>query len=139
MTDCVCPQRPTAPSFECALHDTSRSGHGRRVLDTPIGRLRAIGLAEGVSFLVLLGVAMPLKYLAGMPLAVKIVGWLHGVLFVAFCVALAQAMRAHGWSYRRAAACFIASLVPFGTFVMDRSLAREEAELRGGPAAREAG
>ena len=48
-----------------------------------IGRLRAVALAEGISFLVLLGVAMPLKYLADMPLAVRIAGWLHGLLFIA--------------------------------------------------------
>ena len=54
----------------------------------PIPLLRAAGLAEAVSFLVLLGVAMPLKYLAGMPQAVKVVGWAHGLLFMGFCAAL---------------------------------------------------
>jgi hypothetical protein len=48
------------------------------VLKTSLGRLRVIGFVEGVSFLVLLGAAMPLKYLADMPLAVKIVGSAHG-------------------------------------------------------------
>ncbi|MSP17466.1 MAG: DUF3817 domain-containing protein, partial [Myxococcales bacterium] len=45
---------------------------------TPIGRLRVVAFAEGCSFLLLLGVAMPLKYLAGLPLAVRLVGSLHG-------------------------------------------------------------
>ena len=63
------------------------------MLSHSIGRLRAIGMLEGVSFLVLLGVAMPLKYLAGMPAAVKIVGWVHGILFVALCWTLAEVQR----------------------------------------------
>ncbi len=94
---------------------------------TAIGRLRLIGLVEGVSYLVLLGIAMPLKYLAGYPLAVKWVGWAHGVLFVAFCVALAQVFFQHRWTLSQGIKAFIASLLPFGTFVLDRSLKAEAA------------
>nr|MBJ6878079.1 DUF3817 domain-containing protein [Vibrio cholerae] len=54
------------------------------MLSTPIGRLRAIGLIEGISFLLLLFVAMPLKYFAGFATAVKITGMAHGVLFILF-------------------------------------------------------
>jgi integral membrane protein len=54
------------------------------MLRTSIGRLRAIGLTEAVSFLVLLGIAMPLKYFADLPRAGTIAGWLHGVLFITF-------------------------------------------------------
>ncbi|HZO12863.1 MAG TPA: DUF3817 domain-containing protein [Polyangiaceae bacterium] len=97
------------------------------VLKTPIGRLRATALIEATSFLVLLGIAMPLKYLAGIPLAVKIVGWIHGVLFIAFCIALFQAMRAHSWPFSRAALVFVAALLPFGPFVIDARLRREDA------------
>jgi integral membrane protein len=99
------------------------------VLKTAIGRLRAIGLLEGASFLVLLGVAMPLKYFAGIPIAVKIVGWMHGLLFIGFCAALADATRTHGWGIGRAGLGFIAALVPFGTFVFDGSLRREQRAL----------
>jgi integral membrane protein len=102
------------------------------MLKTPIGRLRAIGLIEGTSYLVLLAIAMPLKYLAGMPMAVKVAGWFHGVFFVLFCVALAQAMFAARWSIVRAAGVFIASLIPFGTYVIDGRLKRED-EARGRP------
>jgi integral membrane protein len=98
---------------------------------TPIGRLRAVGIAEGLSLLLLLGVAMPLKYLAGMPLAVKIVGWIHGVLFILFCVALAQARAASGWSIAKSAGLLLAALLPFGTFVVDGRLRREDAARRG--------
>lgn len=100
---------------------------------TPIGRLRAAGLVEGVSFLILLGIAMPLKYLAGMPIAVKIAGWIHGILFILFFVALVQARRAAGWSASEAGIVLIAGLLPFGPFVIDRRLRREETENRAGP------
>ena len=58
----------------------------KEYLNSAIGRLRFVGLLEGVSLLVLLGIAMPLKYLANQPDAVKLVGWAHGVLFVLFVV-----------------------------------------------------
>ncbi len=91
-------------------------------MKTAIGRLRTIGMIEGVSFLLLLGVAMPMKYLAGQPLAVKVVGWLHGVLFVAFCYALMRAKVEHDWGVKQTAIPFIASLIPFGPFVIDKRL-----------------
>src|SRR5690349_20635048 len=52
--------------------------------NTSLGRFRAIALLEGLSFVLLLFIAMPLKYLAGMPLGVKMVGWAHGMLFVLY-------------------------------------------------------
>lgn len=96
------------------------------MLKTPIGRLRAVGMVEAVSFLLLLGVAMPLKYLAGQPMAVKIVGWIHGLLFVLFCVVLYQAMMDEEWPVKKAALFFVAALLPFGPFVMDGKLRKEE-------------
>lgn len=90
----------------------------------PLERLRWIGKIEGVSFLVLLGIAMPLKYLAGLPLAVTIVGWAHGVLFVAFIAALWSAHRDARLPLGLSALVFIASLVPFGPFLIDGRLAR---------------
>lgn len=95
-----------------------------------VNRLRVIGWLEGVSFLVLLGVAMPLKYLAGMPEMVRIVGWMHGVLFVAFLAAVAQVARRLRWPYDRAAGAVAAALLPFGTFVLDRRLRRTLDEAR---------
>ena len=95
------------------------------MLTTPIGRLRAAGMVEAVSFLLLLGVAMPLKYFAGMPLAVKIAGWLHGLLFMTFCVCLLVAHGERQWSLRWTARVFIAALLPFGPFVIDWRLRNE--------------
>jgi integral membrane protein len=84
--------------------------------------LRSVALTEGVSFLVLLGIAMPLKYLAGMPAAVKLVGWTHGVLFMLLVGALAHAVRTRGWTVSRAGIVFVSALLPFGPFVVDRRM-----------------
>ena len=92
---------------------------------TALRQLRLVALAEGVSFLVLLFVAMPLKYLAGQPLAVRVVGSIHGFLFVAFVLVLVWASVARGWPFRRSLLAFVASIVPFGTFAFDVSLRRE--------------
>jgi integral membrane protein len=97
------------------------------LLRTPIGRLRVIAFVEGCSFLLLLGVAMPLKYFFGMPVAVRVVGSIHGGLFVFFCAALLHVMFAERWSLWRGMAVFASSLAPFGTFMMDPSLRREQA------------
>jgi len=92
---------------------------------TSISRLRLAGFVEGVSFLFLLGVAMPLKYFANLPVAVKIAGWTHGILFILFCLALRKAKRAAGWPYREAGLLLLAALLPFGPFVVDERLARQ--------------
>lgn len=106
-------------------------------MKNPISFLRQVALVEGVSFLLLLGVAMPLKYLAHLPQAVKWTGWAHGVLFVIFGLALLQAMLAAKWSIGRAAVVFIGALLPFGPFVLDRRMKEYEAEyLRGSEGAR---
>ena len=100
------------------------------ILKTPIGRLRVVAFIEGCSYLLLLGVAMPLKYFADLPLAVKIVGSIHGGLFILFCAALLQAMTVARWSISRAGLVFASSLVPFGTFLIDGRLKREDDALR---------
>ncbi|GEM_PF-143805 len=89
--------------------------------NSPIERLRRVGKIEACSFLILLFIAMPLKYLAGQPLAVKLVGWAHGVLFVWFCWVLFQAWRSR-LPFPMAVVAFIASLVPFGPFIIDGKL-----------------
>ena len=90
--------------------------------DKAIHRLRVVGFMEGVSFLVLLGIAMPLKYFGDMPEAVKVVGWAHGLLFISFVVLLIMAMILAEWSLRRGAMFFVAALLPFGPFFMDKHL-----------------
>ena len=96
-------------------------------LKTSIGRLRVIGFWEGVSFLVLLGIAMPLKYYAGQPGAVRVVGMAHGILFMLYVWAAIQAALDHHWTWKRTAIVLVASLLPAGPFVVDAKLLREPA------------
>ena len=99
------------------------------MLTSAVGRLRAVGMVEAVSFLLLLGVAMPLKYFAGMPVAVKIAGWIHGLLFIAFGLCLLVAHGERRWSMRWSALVLVAALLPFGPFVIDRRLKSEQSEF----------
>ena len=93
-----------------------------------IGLVRMTGIVEGLSYLLLLGVAMPLKYAYGMPEAVSVVGMAHGVLFSVFCLALLNAHIDCGWSLKRSALLFAAAVLPFGPFLVDGGLKREQAE-----------
>jgi integral membrane protein len=86
--------------------------------------LRLLGNIEGISYLLLLGIAMPMKYFFGFPMAVKIVGMAHGVLFIAYCLLLALQMRANKWNLLFGIYLFVATLIPFGTFVTDRKLSK---------------
>ncbi|MBZ2178008.1 MAG: DUF3817 domain-containing protein [Acidobacteria bacterium] len=87
--------------------------------------LRWAGWAEGLSFLLLLGVAMPLKYLAGRPEAVRVVGAAHGGLFVIYIVLVLLAARRDAWPARRVGEAFAAAFLPFGPFWFDARLRRE--------------
>jgi integral membrane protein len=87
-----------------------------------IKTLRILGNIEGISYLLLLGVAMPMKYYFDIPTAVKITGMAHGVLFVAYCLLLAVCMKKFAWTLKFGVYLFIATLIPFGTFVTDRKI-----------------
>ncbi len=93
---------------------------------TNLGLFRLIALLEGISYLFLLCVAMPLKYMYGFELAVKYTGWMHGVLFVAYGIFLLIVWRQYNWPFKKAVIAFGASLIPFGTFVFDKQLRNEE-------------
>lgn len=92
----------------------------------PIKRLRIAGILEGCSFLFLLGVAMPLKYLAHQPLAVHLGGSIHGLFFIFFCVALLQAKLRYQWNLTQSGLAFLSAFLPFGTFVLDHKLKQIE-------------
>lgn len=94
-------------------------------LASSLGRLRIVAFLEGVSFLVLLLIAMPLKYFAGQPLAVRHVGMAHGLLFVLYVGLLLAVGLERGWSARKMALGFLASVVPLGTFWADKHLFRD--------------
>ena len=97
---------------------------------TALKRFRTTALLEGYSYLTLLGIAMPLKYLAGYSIFVKVNGWIHGMLFILFCLFLLLVMKNLRWPLSRAITAFVASLVPFGAFWFDKSLQREDKLLR---------
>lgn len=96
------------------------------MLKTALGWLRVVAFLEGMSFLILLGIAMPLKYFAANPEPVRIIGMAHGVLFVAYVFLVLQAMFVYKWKISKGILAFIASLIPFGTFYADKKLFREE-------------
>ena len=97
-----------------------------QLLKTPLGRLRFIGWWEGVSFLLLLGVAMPLKYLAGEPGAVRVVGMAHGILFMLYVLAALQAAMEYHWAWKRTVIVLVASILPAGPFIIDAKILRQE-------------
>ncbi len=92
------------------------------MLTHPVQHVRLVGLLEGISYVLLLFVAMPLKYFADMPLAVRIVGSAHGALFIGLCIAIAVAAGRSKLPMKWSGLAFIASLLPFGPFIIDPKL-----------------
>ena len=82
--------------------------------------LRLLAFLEGISFIALLGVAMPLKYYYDKPEAVKIIGMAHGILFVLYTINLLIVHLKLRWSYGKTLGAFIAAFIPFGTFYADK-------------------
>ncbi|HMV11293.1 MAG TPA: DUF3817 domain-containing protein [Cyclobacteriaceae bacterium] len=93
-----------------------------------IRNLRIIGILEGVSFLVL-GAAMVVKYGYGIPEAVKYPGWAHGLLFVLYIIAVPLAQKAMNWNFKWLVIAWAASVIPLGTFFLDKYLVKREKEL----------
>ena len=96
------------------------------MLGTSQGRFRLLGYLEGCSFLLLLGIAMPLKYYFDMPMAVRYVGMGHGVLWLLYIGTLMTMYLARGWSVMLLLGGIVASVLPFGPFVYDRYLPKDE-------------
>ena len=91
-----------------------------------IQTLRVVGLLEGLSFLLLLFIAMPMKYMFDNPVLVKYVGMGHGVLFILFLIVLFAVCEKQKWSITIFLMGLVASILPFGPFVFDRKLKRFE-------------
>ena len=89
---------------------------------TQLGRLRILAFVEGVSFLIILFITMPLKYAFAMPQPNKIFGMLHGLLFVMYVLAVIQIKIEQQWNGKKTMLALIASVVPFGTFWADKKL-----------------
>lgn len=99
-------------------------------MSTSYNRFRKIAFYEGISFLILLLVAMPMKYFFNFPKAVTIVGSLHGILFVAFGVMAIEVMRTYKKKFGWLVKAGLASLLPFGTFYMDKEWKQEEEAVK---------
>jgi len=85
---------------------------------------RRIMLAEGISLLLLLFLAMPLKYAFGQPMAVTIIGTAHGALFVLFVLGLTWVHFSQKWPLFKTLTGFLAANIPFGTFWFERRYLR---------------
>lgn len=87
---------------------------------------RKIALLEGISYLLLFAVTMPLKYLLDMPQPNYIVGLIHGLLFVVYCIySLIIFKEIDDWNYKTLGIVLIASLLPFATFILDKKLLKK--------------
>ncbi|MFY0592359.1 MAG: DUF3817 domain-containing protein [Roseivirga sp.] len=84
--------------------------------------LRMLALWEGISYLVLVGICMPLKYLFDIPEPTHPIGLAHGVLFVSYCIMVLIVTLQYKWSFKTMFLAGIASLLPFGTFVADKRI-----------------
>lgn len=96
---------------------------------SPIRRFRLTALAEGSSFLVLLCIAMPMKYVMGMPRVVTVVGAIHGILFLLYVAQLAKLRTKYQWDNKFSFQAFLASLLPFGPFLFDKHLRTKEVAM----------
>jgi len=86
---------------------------------------RNTAVIEGISTIILFCIAMPMKYLSDMPQAVTYVGWVHGLLFIAYVYLLVMCWFTYRWKPGRVALFFLASLIPFAPFFVERKLRHE--------------
>lgn len=96
------------------------------MFQTALGRFRVLSIIEGISMILLLFVAMPLKYMADIHQAVSIVGALHGWLFVAYVLMAIYIKFVQKWPVTRLFLAWVASVIPFGPFVFDHYVLRSE-------------
>ena len=89
---------------------------------TQLGRLRILAFVEGISFLLILFVTMPLKYVFSMPQPNKVSGMVHGLLFVLYIFAVIQVKIEQNWGWKKLTLALLASIIPFGTFWADKKL-----------------
>ncbi len=95
----------------------------KRYIDSNIGRLRILGFLEGASLLILLFLAVPVKYMLGNPILVKWVGQIHGILFILFVINALKVGVEEKWVFSKITwKVILASFFPFGTFYIDRKI-----------------
>ena len=96
----------------------------KQLLSTNIGRLRIIAFLEGISLLVLIFIAVPIKYIAHYPSMVKAMGLIHGALFLLFVVNTISVGVEQRWKWETMGKVLLACIIPFGTFYIDRKVLR---------------
>ncbi|NND62432.1 MAG: DUF3817 domain-containing protein [Flavobacteriaceae bacterium] len=89
-------------------------------VDISVKNFRIISTMEAISFLFLLGIAMPLKYIWDMPMAVSVVGMAHGILFMLYIYGAFMLKEKMNWSWSTLFVIFICSILPFGPFYAER-------------------
>lgn len=89
-------------------------------------RFKWISILEGTSFLLLLFLAMPLKYIYDIPEAVTYLGWVHGLLFVLYIYVVFPTAQKLKWEFGRTFFALFASILPFGPFIFDRNLKKSQ-------------
>lgn len=98
-----------------------------QLLKTPIGRLRIIGFLEGISLIVLIFIAVPLKYWGQQPFLVKLVGPLHGLLFTLFVFTTLSVAVTYRWKFLETSwKVLLACMIPFGTFYIDKHILKPQ-------------
>jgi len=95
-----------------------------------INLYRKTAIIEGISYLILLFVAMPIKYIFDIPEPVKYFGWIHGVLFLFYMAVLIIAAVNYKWSVKRIVIYVIGSVLPFVPFILDKNLKKEYAQAK---------
>lgn len=94
-----------------------------KYITTSVGRLRLLAFLEGISLLVLIFVAVPVKYYAGNPALVKSIGPIHGALFLLFVFNALRVGVEQRWTFAQTTwKVLIACIIPFGTFYIDRKI-----------------
>ncbi|CAM2065109.1 DUF3817 domain-containing protein [Sulfidibacter corallicola] len=100
-----------------------------KLFTTTLGQFRIVSFSEGVSYILLMAIAVPVKYMADEPILVRILGPIHGFLFIAFMVFLGKTAVELRWRMGRVLIAFIASLLPLGAFFLEVSLKKEMERL----------
>ena len=105
-----------------AFYNEGQRARGKRIMKNSLKNFRIIGLVEGGSLLILLFIAMPLKYFVDIPEAVSVVGAIHGGLFSIYILFIAYMTFIARWPFRFSVGAFAAAFIPFGNFILDKRL-----------------
>lgn len=93
------------------------------LLKTKVGRLRIIAILEGISLLILVGIAVPMKYAFGNTALVKMMGPVHGGLFLLFLFNTLSVGVEQKWKFKETTwKVLLACMIPFGSFYVDRKI-----------------